>query len=81
MIYKKSGGFFEPVCRKGFVWMKVSDFYYDLPEKLIAQHPAENRDESRLMVLDKKTGEIRHRHFYDIIEYLNYETPRYRRGS
>lgn len=51
--------------------MKVSDFYYDLPEKLIAQHPAENRDESRLMVLDKKTGEIRHRHFYDIIEYLN----------
>ncbi len=51
--------------------MKVSDFYYDLPEKLIAQHPAENRDESRLMVLDKKTGEIRHRHFYNIIEYLN----------
>ena len=51
--------------------MKVSDFYYDLPEKLIAQHPVENRDESRLMVLDKKTGEIRHRHFYDIIEYLN----------
>ena len=51
--------------------MKTRDFYYDLPEKLIAQHPAENRDESRLMVLDKKTGEIRHRHFYDIIEYLN----------
>lgn len=51
--------------------MKVSDFYYDLPERLIAQSPATNRDESRLMVLDKKTGEIRHRHFYDVTEYLN----------
>ena len=51
--------------------MKTSDFYYDLPEELIAQTPIEPRDHSRLMVLDKKTGSIGHRHFYDIIEFLN----------
>ena len=51
--------------------MKTSDFYYDLPEELIAQTPIEPRDHSRLMVLDKKTGSIGHRHFYDIIDYLN----------
>lgn len=50
--------------------MKLSDFYYDLPEELIAQHPAEKRDESRLLVLDKKTGNIEHRVFKDIVEYL-----------
>ena len=50
--------------------MKLSDFDFDLPEELIAQHPADKRDESRLMVLHKKTGEIEHRHFYDIIDYL-----------
>ena len=47
--------------------MKTSDFDFDLPEELIAQHPLEKRDYSRLMVLDKETGEIEHRHFYDII--------------
>ena len=51
--------------------LKTSDFYYDLPERLIAQHPAAERDHSRLMVLDRKTGSIEHRHFYDIIDYLN----------
>lgn len=51
--------------------MKTSDFYYDLPEELIAQTPLEPRDHSRLMVLDKKTGEIEHRHFYDIVDLLN----------
>lgn len=51
--------------------MKVSDFDFYLPEELIAQHPLEKRDESRLMVLDKKTGEIEHKRFYDIIDYLN----------
>lgn len=50
--------------------MKLSDFYYDLPEELIAQHPAEKRDESRLLVLDKTTGKIEHRVFKDVIEYL-----------
>jgi S-adenosylmethionine:tRNA ribosyltransferase-isomerase len=50
---------------------KTSDFYYDLPESLIAQTPIKERDHSRLLVLDKKTGEISHKHFYDIIEYLN----------
>ena len=51
--------------------MKVSDFNYELPEELIAQDPLEDRSSSRLMVLNKETGEIRHRHFSDIIEYLN----------
>lgn len=50
--------------------MKVSDFNFHLPEELIAQHPLEKRDESRLMVLDKKTGEIQHEKFYDIIDHL-----------
>ncbi len=51
--------------------MKVSDFYFELPEELIAQYPLEKRDSSKLMVLDKKTGEIEHRKFHDILEYLN----------
>lgn len=51
--------------------MKVEDFNYYLPEELIAQTPLKKRDESRLMVVDKKTGEIEHRHFSDIINYLN----------
>ena len=51
--------------------MKTSDFDFYLPEELIAQHPLERRDYSRLMVLDKATGEIEHKHFYDVIEYLN----------
>lgn len=51
--------------------MKTKDFYYELPEELIAQHPLEDRVESRLLVLDKKTGEIEHKHFKDIIDYLN----------
>lgn len=50
--------------------MRTHDFYYDLPEELIAQTPLLQRDSSRLMVLDRKTGEVNHRHFYDIIEYL-----------
>jgi len=50
--------------------MKLSDFYYDLPEELIAQHPAEKRDESRLLVLDRNTGKIEHRVFKNIVEYL-----------
>ena len=50
--------------------MKVSDFNYNLPEELIAQVPIEKRDESRLMVLNKQTGEIDHKTFKDIIEYL-----------
>ena len=51
--------------------MKTKDFYYDLPRELIAQHPTERRDHSRLLVLNKKTGEMEHKHFYDIIDYLN----------
>ena len=51
--------------------MKTSDFDFYLPEELIAQHPLEKRDTSRLMVLDKKTGEIEHKIFKDIIDYLN----------
>lgn len=51
--------------------MKTSDFYYDLPKELIAQTPVEPRDHSRMLVLDRKTGEVEHRHFYDIIDYLH----------
>ena len=51
--------------------MKLSDFDYYLPEELIAQHPMDKRDESRLLVLHKNTGKIEHKHFYDIIDYLH----------
>lgn len=51
--------------------MNKSDFYYDLPEELIAQHPVEPRDSSRLMTVDRESGEIEHKHFYDIIDELN----------
>lgn len=50
--------------------MKKTDFYFDLPEELIAQTPLERRDASRLLVLNKKNGEIEHRHFYDLPAYL-----------
>lgn len=51
--------------------MKTSDFYYDLPKELIAQTPVEPRDSSRLLILGRNNGEIEHKHFYDIIEYLH----------
>lgn len=51
--------------------MDVKDFYYDLPEELIAQDPLEKRDDSRLMVIHRDTGRLEHRKFHDIIEYLN----------
>jgi len=51
--------------------MNVSDFNYELPKELIAQDPLEKRSESRLMVLDKATGKVTHKHFYDITEYIN----------
>ncbi|HIS69332.1 MAG TPA: tRNA preQ1(34) S-adenosylmethionine ribosyltransferase-isomerase QueA [Candidatus Gallacutalibacter stercoravium] len=50
--------------------MKTKDFYYDLPEELIAQTPIEPRDHSRLMVMDRQTGELTHAHFYDIVHFL-----------
>ena len=50
--------------------MKTHDFFYELPEELIAQTPLEQRDASRLMVLDRRSGEVTHRHFYDVIDYL-----------
>ena len=51
--------------------MKTSDFYYELPERLIAQHPLEQRDSSRLLHVNLETGELEHRHFTDILDYLN----------
>ena len=51
--------------------MKTSDFFFDLPKELIAQDPLEDRSASRLMVLHRKTGTIEHKHFTDIIDYLN----------
>lgn len=50
--------------------MKTHDFYYDLPKERIAQTPVEPRDHSRLLVMDRFTGEMEHRHFYDIVDYL-----------
>lgn len=50
--------------------MKTNEFYYNLPEELIAQHPTKNRDEARMMVLNKNTGEREDKYFYDIIDYL-----------
>lgn len=50
--------------------MKTHDFWYDLPEELIAQTPLQQRDTSRLLVLNRKTGDIQHRHFYDIVDFL-----------
>ena len=51
--------------------MNVKDYDYDLPEELIAQDPLEDRSSSRLMVLDRQTGEVEHKHFTDILEYLH----------
>ena len=51
--------------------MHINDFDYNLPEELIAQYPADKRDESRLLVIDRNTGDVSHKHFYNIIEYLN----------
>lgn len=51
--------------------MNKSDFYYDLPEELIAQHPIEPRDHSRMMVLNKGSDDVFHKHFYDICDYFN----------
>ena len=50
--------------------MKTHDFWYDLPEELIAQTPLEKRDASRLLVMNRETGEVKHQHFYDIVSYL-----------
>ena len=51
--------------------MKLHDFYYDLPQELIAQDPLEDRTASRLMHMDRKTGQIEHKVFSDVIDYLN----------
>ena len=51
--------------------MKTSDFYYDLPEELIAQDPLEDRSSSRLLVLDKNSGETEHHVFREIVNYLD----------
>ena len=50
--------------------MKKSDFFYELPEELIAQHPCEPRDHSRLLTLNRQTGAVEHKHFYDIVDLL-----------
>ena len=51
--------------------MKLSDFSYKLPEKLVAEYPNKNRDESKLMVIDRKDYSIQHRQFKDMIEYFD----------
>lgn len=54
----------------GEIFLKTSDFYFDLPQELIAQHPVEQRDHSRMMRIDRKTGEVEHLHFYDLVDQL-----------
>jgi len=61
---------FDIIRKKKEGCMRTDDFDYELPQELIAQTPLEKRDESRLLVLDKKTGDIEHKKFYDIIDYL-----------
>lgn len=51
--------------------MRITDFDFYLPKELIAQHPLKQRDEARLMVLDKNSGNVEHKVFRDIIDYLN----------
>ena len=51
--------------------LKLDDFDYYLPDSLIAKYPLEKRDNSKMLVLDKITGEIEHKHFFDIVDYLN----------
>ena len=51
--------------------MKLSEFDFDLPEELVANYPSENRDEARLMVLHRETGEIEHKLFKDVIDYFS----------
>ena len=51
--------------------LKLQDYYFELPEHLIAQNPTDKRDESRLMLINRTSGEITHKHFYNIIDYLN----------
>lgn len=58
------------IAKEKVNFLEVKDFYFYLPEELIAQHPLEKRDESRLMVVDKKTGSIEHKIFKDIVDYL-----------
>lgn len=58
------------INKKNHTDLRTADFAYDLPEELIAQHPADRRDESRLMVINRGDGTIAHRHFYDILDYL-----------
>ena len=59
------------INKKPHTELKTADFFYELPEELIAQHPAEKRDESRLLVVNRESGELEHRHFFDIIDYLD----------
>lgn len=66
----KELGYNNPNALCGGTKLKTHDFWYDLPERLIAQTPLQQRDSSRLLVLDRNTGAITHRHFYDIIHYL-----------
>lgn len=59
------------VNKKAPTELKTKDFFYDLPESLIAQHPMEKRDTSRLMVIDRASGKLEHKRFYNIIDYIN----------
>ena len=61
----------ERILKIGRNLMRVDDFDYELPEEFIAQKPADKRDHSKLMVLNRAEGSIEHKHFNDVIDYLN----------
>ena len=68
--YQEKSAILKKIKLEG-IYLKTHDFWYDLPEELIAQTPLMQRDTSRLLVLDRESGSITHRHFFDIIEYLH----------
>lgn len=70
ILYDGSDRFFPQHEKKAGLHMLLKDFYYELPEGLIAQSPAQKRDMSRLLVMDRKTGALSHRHFYNLKDYL-----------
>ena len=68
---KETENVMEIVNERPATSLSTADFAYDLPEELIAQSPAEKRDESRLFVLNRKNNTFTHKHFYNIVDYLN----------
>jgi len=70
ILYDGSEHFIRNIKHRQVIHMQLKDFYYELPQELIAQSPAQKRDMSRLLVMNRKTGQTEHRHFYELKNYL-----------